>query len=103
LRGSKEDDIKDAIDNSRIIFTTYQYSSVGVNIQKMNCMILCTPRKHNPEQIIGRILRNGSDINITRQIIDIVDCKSILYTQYYDRKKVYIENKFELEIIDENK
>jgi superfamily II DNA or RNA helicase len=103
IGGSKEDDIKDAIDNSRVIFTTYQYSSVGVNIQKMNCMLLTTPRKNNHTQIVGRILRNGSDINITRQIIDIVDCKSILYSQLYERKKVYIENNFKLETIDENK
>lgn len=103
IGGSKEDDIKDAINNSRVIFTTYQYSSVGVNIQKMNCMLLTTPRKNNHTQIIGRILRNGSDVNITRQIIDIVDCKSILYSQFYERKKVYIENNFKLDIIDENK
>tara|TARA_Y100000389_G_C17467474_1_gene526941 strand:- start:94 stop:2724 length:2631 start_codon:yes stop_codon:yes gene_type:complete len=103
IGGSKEDDIKDAIDNSRVIFTTYQYSSVGVNIQKMNCMILTTPRKNNHTQIVGRILRNGSDVNIIRQIIDIVDCKSILYSQLYERKKVYIENNFKLETIDENK
>jgi superfamily II DNA or RNA helicase len=103
IGGSKGDDIKDAINNSRVIFTTYQYSSVGVNIQKMNCLVLCTPRKHNHTQIVGRILRNGSDTDITRQIIDIVDCKSILYSQYYERKKAYIENNFKLEIINENK
>lgn len=103
IGGSKECDITDAINNSRVIFTTYQYSSVGVNIQKMNCIVLCTPRKHNHTQIVGRILRNGSDVNITRQIIDIVDCKSILYSQYYERKKAYIENNFKLKIIDENK
>lgn len=103
IGGSKEDDIKDAIDNSRVIFTTYQYSSVGVNIQKMNCMLLTTPRRNNHTQIVGRILRNGSDVSIIRQIIDIVDCKSILYSQLYERKKVYIENNFKLETIDENK
>ncbi len=103
IGGSKEDDINDAINNSRVIFTTYQYSSVGVNIQKMNTMILSTPRKNNLTQIIGRILRNGSDVSVIRQIIDIVDCKSILYSQLYERKKVYIENNFKLEYIDENK
>ena len=103
IGGSKEDDIKDAIDNSRVIFTTYQYSSVGVNIQKMNCMILTSPRRNNHTQIVGRILRNGSDVSVIRQIIDIVDCKSILYSQLYERKKVYIENNFKLETIDENK
>ena len=103
IGGSKEEDIKDAINNSRVIFTTYQYSSVCVNIQKMNCLVLTTPRKNNHTQIIGRVLRNGSDINITRQIIDVVDCKSILYSQYYERKKTYIENDFKIEMIDENK
>tara|TARA_Y100000389_G_scaffold169522_1_gene175862 strand:- start:288 stop:1769 length:1482 start_codon:yes stop_codon:yes gene_type:complete len=102
IGGSKEDDIKDAIDNSRIIFTTYQYSSVGVNITKMNCMILATPRKNNHTQIVGRILRNGSDENIVRKIIDIVDCKSILYPQLQERKKIYIENGFKMETINGN-
>ena len=48
-------------------------------------------------------MRNGSDVSVIRQIIDIVDCKSILYSQLYERKKVYIENNFKLETIDENK
>ena len=102
IGGSKEEDINNAITNSRIIFTTYQYSSVGVNIIKMTCMILATPRRNNHAQIIGRILRNGSDRDIVRKIIDIVDCKSILYTQLQTRKQIYIENNFKIEMVNGN-
>ena len=87
--GCVENDINNAINNARIIFTTYQYSSVGVNIVKMNCMVLATPRKNNNEQIIGRILRNKGDNEIVRKIVDIIDSRSIFYSQWTERKKVY--------------
>ena len=96
LGGCTLDDVIDAKNNARIIFTTYQLSSVGVNIVKMNCLMFATPRKSNFKQIIGRILRNGSNVNIHRKIIDIVDMKSILYNQYHYRKKEYIDHKFEI-------
>lgn len=89
MGGSTEEDINNAVLKSRIIFTTYQYSSIGINIQKMNCLILATPRKNNQEQIIGRILRSGSDITVERIIVDIVDKKSIFYNQFNNRKKIY--------------
>lgn len=90
--GSTDDDIEDAKINSNVIFTTYSYSSTGVSINKMNAVILCTPRKSKSKQIIGRIFRlNKENNHIKRIIIDIVDNKSVLKNQLYSRMSAYKE------------
>ena len=87
--GCDDNDINNAKLNSKVIFTTYQYSSTGVSIIKMNALILSTPRRNNLTQIIGRIFRINSDESINRIIIDIVDNKSVLKGQLSSRKKSY--------------
>lgn len=90
MGGSSEADIESAKKIGRIIMTTYQYSGTGVSINKMNSLILATPRKSNMRQILGRIFRLSSDQSIKRSIIDIVDNRICLKSQYYTRKKTYI-------------
>lgn len=92
MGGSTEQDIENAINKSKIILTTYAYSSTGVSINKMNALILATPRKNNMKQILGRIFRLKGDQNEKRIIIDIVDNKTCLKNQYYTRKKIYVNN-----------
>jgi len=90
--GSSDEDIENAKNNSKIIFTTYSYSSTGVSIDKMNAVILSTPRKSKSKQIIGRIFRlNKKNNHIKRIIIDIVDNKSVLKNQLYSRMSAYKE------------
>jgi len=90
--GSSDDDIETAKNKSNIIFTTYSYSSTGVSIDKMNAVILTTPRKSKAKQIIGRIFRlNKENSHIKRIIIDIIDNKSILKNQLYSRMEAYKE------------
>jgi superfamily II DNA or RNA helicase len=89
LGGATSKDIEQAQGHGRIIMTTYQYSSVGISINKMNAMILATPRKSNMTQILGRIFRMSDDNSAERIIIDIVDKKICLKSQYYSRKKEY--------------
>lgn len=90
--GSTDEDIETAKYNSNVIFTTYSYSSTGVSINKMNAVILCTPRKSKSKQIIGRIFRlNKENNHIKRIIIDIVDNKSVLKNQLYSRMSAYKE------------
>lgn len=101
MGGSTDDDIEKAKDIGRIIMTTYQYSGTGVSINKMNSIILATPRKSNMKQILGRVYRLTSDATITRHIIDIVDNKVCLKSQFYTRKKTYI-NKLQAPIKDVN-
>jgi superfamily II DNA or RNA helicase len=90
--GSSDEDIIKAKDKSNVIFTTYSYSSTGVSIDKMNAVILSTPRKSKAKQIIGRIFRlNKQNNHIKRIIIDIVDNKSVLKNQLYSRMSAYKE------------
>ncbi len=90
--GSSDEDIEKAKKKSNIIFTTYSYSSTGVSIDKMNAVILSTPRKSKAKQIIGRIFRlNKDNSHIKRIIIDIIDNKHILKNQLYSRMEAYKE------------
>lgn len=99
MGGSTDEDIEHAKKNGRIIMTTYQYSGTGVSINKMNSLILATPRKSNMKQILGRVYRLTSDQTIKRHIIDIVDNRTCLKSQYYTRKKAYL-NKLQADIRD---
>ena len=90
--GSSDDDIEKAKNKSNIIFTTYSYSSTGVSIDKMNAVILSTPRRSKAKQIIGRIFRlNKENSHIKRIIIDIIDNKNVLKNQLYSRMDAYKE------------
>jgi type I site-specific restriction endonuclease len=89
---SSSDDINNAKINSNVIFTTYAYSSTGVSINRMTAMVLTTPRRSKSVQIIGRIFRlNNENNHIQRIIVDIVDNKSVLKNQLYERMKAYKE------------
>lgn len=88
MGGATEDDIEKA-KNSRIIFTTYNYSGTGVSIIKQNTAIFASPRRNGFEQIVARILRRGSDTNIARKVIDIVDVNTTLKGQLYGRTPAY--------------
>jgi superfamily II DNA or RNA helicase len=98
--GSSEETIENANNISNIIFTTYQYSSTGVSIKKMDCLILTTPRRSNMKQIINRIFRLGSDQTIERQIIDIIDMKMPIKNQFRERVKAYTERGSNIVSID---
>ena len=90
--GSSDEDIQMAKNKSNIIFTTYSYSSTGVSIDKMNAVILTTPRKSKSKQIIGRIFRlNKEHSHIKRIIKKIIDNKSVLKNQLYSRMDAYKE------------
>jgi hypothetical protein len=90
LGGADDNDIYEAKTFSRIIVTTYAYSSTGVSIDKLNAAILATPRKNGMVQILGRIYRLAGDASITRRIVDLVDWSTPLKKQYYERRKTYL-------------
>lgn len=89
LRGGSTVADMDHAKQSRVVLTTYGYSRRGVSLRDMTALVLATPRKSGMEQIIGRILRRGSDESIERKIVDIVDMNSGLKTQFAFRRKVY--------------
>lgn len=84
---------------SHVILTTYGYSRRGISLTEMTALIMATPRRNGIKQIIGRILRRGSDESIVRNIIDIVDIRCNLRSQYFDRKKIYTQKGYSIETI----
>lgn len=82
---------------SHIVLTTYGYSRRGISLTEMTAIVMATPRRNGLKQIIGRILRRGSDESIVRQIVDIVDVRCNLRNQYFDRKKIYVEKGYPIE------
>lgn len=90
---------KKAVGNARkakshIVLTTYGFSRRGISLPDMTCIIAATPRRNGLRQILGRILRRGSDESIVRQIVDIVDVRTGLRSQNVDRRKIYKEKNY---------
>lgn len=81
LGGSNESDINNAKINSSMIFSTYAFLDTGISITKMTNLVIATPRKNGWEQIVGRILRMGSDINKTRYITILCDYNTAIKKQ----------------------
>lgn len=74
---------------AHVIFATYSYSGTGISIVRMSGIILASPRYANMKQIIGRILRRGSDPAIVREVVDILDKGTCLCSQWRMRKQAY--------------
>ena len=74
---------------ARIVLTTYGYSRRGISIANMTALVLATPRRRNLTQILGRIIRRGSDESIRRAVVDIKDVASPLKGQSSDRRAAY--------------
>ena len=74
---------------AHIVLTTYGYSRRGVSLVEMTALVLATPRRNGGRQLVGRILRRGSDQSIVRQIVDVVDVSTGLGSQRAARAGVY--------------
>ena len=80
-----------------IIFATYEMAHEGLDIPRLNTMIMTTP-KTNVQQAVGRIMRNASsDVFITPLIIDVVDELSTFPKQYEKREKLYKKLNYQIE------
>lgn len=94
----KQNDLDNSM-NKKIILGTYSMISEAFDNDRLNTLILATP-KSDVVQIIGRILRkeHGKKNAI---VIDIVD--NALKHQFYARKKYYDRQKYKIvnEITDE--
>jgi len=92
MSGVAEDTLEIAKEyKEHVVLTTYGFSKVGISLSSMTSVILATPRRHGTAQIIGRILRKGSDETIIREVYDIVDMNIGLKSQYTTRSKTYKE------------
>jgi superfamily II DNA or RNA helicase len=96
--GANAEEIKHAEIHANVILTTYQFMGTGKSIPKMDSIILTTPRKRKSRQYINRIFRLGSNYDITRKIIDIVDWSTPMKSQWYKRKSYYDEMKYPIKI-----
>jgi superfamily II DNA or RNA helicase len=90
----KRDEREEAEANADILFATYDMAHEGLDIERLNTIILATPKK-DVVQAVGRILRkvlqNG---DIRPLIIDFVDNLSIFKNQAIVREKFYTKSKY---------
>ena len=90
--GSKGEQINNSVEKATMIFTTYGYMGTGKSIPKMDTILPVTPRRNGFEQVIGRIFRPGPNKNV-RWLVDLVDWKINLKSQWYERLNVYEKQK----------
>jgi superfamily II DNA or RNA helicase len=93
----KKDERKYAEDSGDIIFATCQIANVGLDIARLNTVILATPQKE-VTQAVGRIMRkvleNG---DIRPLIVDFSDMLSIFRRHSVDRVTGYKKSKYKVE------
>lgn len=93
--GVKENGLKES-EGKSIIFSTYQYSSEGLDIKGLDTLVLASP-KSDIVQVVGRILRDKpEDRKNIPTIIDIVDNFSIFSVLAKKRKAYYKKCKYNL-------
>jgi superfamily II DNA or RNA helicase len=90
--GATGEQISTSSQKATMIFTTYGYMGTGKSIPKMDTILFVTPRRNGVEQVIGRVFRPGKNKN-ERWIIDIIDWKINLKSQWYERLDVYERQK----------
>lgn len=103
MKGGASDQTLGQADSARIILTTYGFSGTGVSIVHMNSIVLMTPRRKGFLQILPRAMRRGSDIEIVRKFVDIVDAKTKIKSQLSSRKNAYKHYKFDIDVVKVNK
>ncbi len=87
----------EAENNADIIFATYEMAHEGLDIERLNTVIMTTS-KSSVQQAIGRIMRKaGKDITVMPLIIDVVDTISTFPKQYEKREKLYKKYNYDIE------
>lgn len=93
----KEYQLRDASETD-IIFATYAMAAEGLDIDKLNTLILATP-KCNIIQSVGRIMRKPiKEGDIKPMIIDIIDSISTFPFWYSKRKAYYKKSKYNISL-----
>lgn len=97
IGGMKKPDRKHAEDNGDILFGTYDMAHEGLDIDRLNTIILATPKK-NIIQAVGRIMRRILKVGDIRPlIIDFYDELSIFRGQGNIRLAQYRESNYKIE------
>ena len=88
---------KDAETNGDILFATFQLANEGLDIERLNTIILVTPMK-NIIQAVGRIMRKIlKEGDIRPLIIDLTDELSVFRFQAEARLRQYQKSKYKTE------
>jgi superfamily II DNA or RNA helicase len=97
IGGMKKVDRKDAEDNADILFATFSMADEGLDIDRLNTVILASPKK-NIVQAVGRVMRKVLGAGDVRPlIIDICDELSVFKGQGLARIKQYQDSKYNIE------
>jgi superfamily II DNA or RNA helicase len=90
----KQKERQEAEKNADIIFGTYSMAQEGLDIPRLNTIVLATPKK-DVVQAVGRILRKQlEDGDIRPLIVDIIDNVSIFPKQANVREKLYEQSDY---------
>ena len=93
--GMKPEELKES-QNRDIILGTFSMASEGMDVPKLNTVILASP-KSDVEQSVGRIFREkAEDRKFHPLIIDIQDNFSLFEKQSEKRFKLYKKNKYDI-------
>lgn len=85
---------KDAEKNGDILFASYEMAQEGLDIDRLNTVILATPKK-DVVQAIGRIMRRIlTKSDLKPLIIDFADDLSVLSNHAVIRQKLYTKNSY---------
>jgi hypothetical protein len=89
IRGGVTKEARNAArDTSRICCLTYACGSVGLSYPRYTSMVLATPRRNGFKQILNRIFRLGSKVDVEREAVFIRDYKTSLKDQVSGFKSV---------------
>ncbi len=94
IGGMKQTDRDANAADKQVLLATYAMASDALNIKKLNCVILASPRK-NVEQSTGRILRQRpEERQLDPLIVDIIDSHGIYQGQWRKRAAYYKKCKY---------
>jgi hypothetical protein len=89
IRGGVDKSTRNAArDTSRVCCLTYQCGSVGLSYPRYTAAVYATPRRNGFKQILNRIFRLGSKVDVEREAVFIRDYKTSLKDQVSGFKKV---------------
>jgi len=94
MGGMKREELEEA-EKARIIVATFSQAHEGLDIPKLDTVLLTTPHS-DVRQAIGRILREANGKVNHPVIIDFVDRASVMVPMYYKRRAIYKAQGFDL-------
>ena len=89
MGGISADKVTEMRNCADILLATYAYAGTGISIIRATAIVFLTSRRSGMKQILARIMRLGSDVNIPREVIDIVDARTPIKFQLGSRMQAY--------------